>query len=134
MLLSFRTHIFIITKTARWEVVKISASPKDLFVFFWFWVFHVFSRSFPIRNMTLHTFFHIHTYIFPFPFFSLRPHPPLIQIRGGGAYYPCVFIFLLGHIQVWPKRGGGHVPEMPQPLLKNCSQNARKLPPKLSNL
>ena len=44
--------------------------------------------------------------------FSLIPHLPLIQ--KGGAHSPCLFIFLLGHAPIWPKRGG-HVPEMPPP-------------------
>ena len=57
--------------------------------------------------------FFTHTYLFHF--FSLRAHPPLIQKGGGGAYFTSIFIFLWGHAQVWPKGGGGHVPEMPPP-------------------
>ena len=34
---------------------------------------------------------------------------------GGGAHSTCIFIFLLGHAHISPKRGGGHVPEMPPP-------------------
>ena len=49
-LLSLRPLIYnIITKTTRWEVVKIGASPKRLFFFFFLHVIFPVFRAFPVR-------------------------------------------------------------------------------------
>ena len=102
------------------EVIKIVLLQKRLFFSFFFGFHDIFPifRVFPVQILGKHTF---NTFFLPqislFHFFSLRPHPPLIQKGGtGGAYSTCMFIFLLGHAHIWPKRGGGgHVPEMPPP-------------------
>ena len=77
-------HTFLVTKTkkgGRWS--KKSASPKRPFFFF----FGCF-MSFPPLFEYCH--FHFRTWQ---KLFSLKPHPPLLQKRGGGeGYYTCIFI------------------------------------------
>ena len=76
---------------------------------------------------------HSQTYIFfthtsLFHFFSLQPHPPLIQKGGGGggACPTCLFIFHWDMPTSGTKGGGGgHVPEMPpldSPMYINGNQ------------
>ena len=81
MLVVFTTTHLYITKTTRWEVVKNSASPKRPF-FCDFVSFFPFSEHFHSKSY-ISTFFLTHTYLFHF--FSLQPHPPLIQNGGGGG-------------------------------------------------
>ena len=96
-----------VTKTTRWEVVKFVNILYQKFRNSLSCLFFFIFRAFPVQIMCKHTFF---------LFFSLRPHPPLIQRGGGGACSTCIFIFLLGHAHIWPKRGGGgYVPEMSPP-------------------
>ena len=97
-----------ITKTSKWEVVKNSASPKRLFYFFIIGLHGIFPilRAFPVQIINKHTFFSSISWPQISLFhLSLIPHPPLIQ--KGGAHSPCLFILLLGHAPIWPKRGGG---------------------------
>ena len=77
-LLSLRTHIYIITKTTRWEVVKTSDSPKRPF-----FVFPHSSEHFHPNHRQPYIFLHILHIISFFNLFSLRPHPPLYQ-KGEG--------------------------------------------------
>ena len=107
-------HTFIYLpkpQDGRWS--KLVLLQKDLF--FGFHVISPIFRAFPVQFLGKHTFHILHFFghkLSLFHFFSLRPHPPLIQ--RGGAHSTCIFIFLLGHAHIWPKRGGGgHVPEMP---------------------
>ena len=96
-MLSLRTHIYIITKTTRWEVVKYCASPKRPFVSCHFSHFQNFqSKSW--ANISL------------FHFFSLRPHPALIQKggwRGGGHALHAYSFSYWDTPTSGPKGGGG---------------------------
>ena len=77
-IMDLRTHIYIITKTTRWEVVKNSASPKRHF----FVVFPQSSEHFHSRSYAnIHSFYTcLATHTSFFHFFSLRPHPPLFHV------------------------------------------------------
>ena len=71
-------------------------------------------RAFSVQIINKHTFSSIfwpHISLFLL-FLNSTPK----KGGGGGAHSPCLFIFLLGHAHIWPKRGG-HVPEMPPPPL-----------------
>ena len=67
----------------RWS--KIVLLQKDLFFLDFMSFFPIF-KAFPVQILGKHTF---HTFFLPqislFHFFSLRPHPPLIQNGGGGG-------------------------------------------------
>ena len=105
-LLSLHPHIYKITKTTKWEVVKNCASPKRPLLGGTSCHFSHF-KTIPLQIIHKHNLL-IH--FWPQFIFSLRQHPPPIPNSkrggGGGAHSTCIFIFLLGHTHIWPKKGG----------------------------
>ena len=91
-----------ITKTSKWEVVKNSASLKRLFFFGLHAIFPT------VQIVTKHTFSSIFWPQISLFHLFLNSTPTSNPKRGGGgAHSTCLFIFLLGHAHIWPKRGGG---------------------------
>ena len=104
-------HTFIVNKTKRLEVVNNSASPKRPF-FFLSCHFPPILTEIPINTVSsspkiltnIHVF--THSYIHPFFYFPRT----YVESKGGeggggGAYYTCTFIFLLGHPSLAQKGG-----------------------------
>ena len=106
--MSLRPHIctLYLTKTTRWEVVKNSASPKRPFFFNFFFIschfshFQSFSSPNPRQTYLSYNFFATN---FSISFLFLKTTPT--SNPKGGAHSTCMFIFLLGHAHIWPKKG-----------------------------